>query len=129
MTETEVHAVIESYLEENWVDTSIFFHQVPDFPDAAEEFISLWIIPGGTVQMSVGSTPGWRGVCIIQIDVNIPSRMGTRRAVELGDQVSELFLGKDLSGITVRDKVIHEKVIGDYHRRSIRFNGFYTYTH
>ena len=129
MTEEEVNKTIEEYFGDNWVDTEIFYNQAPQKTSEGTEFVSLWIIPGGTVQVSTGSIAGWRGTCIIQVDVNIPSRTGTRRAVELGDQVSGLFLGKSLSGVTIRDKVIFETVVGDFFRRSIRFNGFYTYTH
>ena len=154
MTETEVYAAIESYFEANWSETPIFYDQVPakmeeavssseyweaEFGEGWEEafgedwdgrsFVALRIFTAGTVQVSTGSTAEWRGACIIQVEINIPLRTGTRRAVKLGDQVSVLFLGKDLSGVTVRDKVTHQRTVGNFYRRVIRFNGFYAYTH
>lgn len=154
MTEAEVCAAIESYFETNWSATPILYDQVPgslgaytsssvgwdeSYGDqwdeafgadwAAGAVVTLRVVFAGTNQTSIGTNPGWRGACLIQFDINTPLRTGTRRAVELGDQVSELFLGKDLSGVTVRDKVIFQTVLGSFYRRVIRFNGFYTYTH
>jgi len=157
MTETEVCAAVETYLDTNWAETPILFDQVLDRPDdhivdltswdeefgdawdkmygaswrtnLTGEYVSLKIISAGTVQTAVGSFPEWRGSCILDISINVPSGTGTRRAVKLGDQISELFLGQDLDGITVRDKVIYQTIVGRFYRRTVRFNGFYTYTH
>ena len=128
MTDQEAVETLESYFNERWVETDIFFSQVPRNPVSGTEFVSFAVLPVLTSQVGIGTYPEFRAFCIVQIDVNIPSGTGTRRAIELGDQVSELFLGKQIDGVTVRDKSVSELVIEDFYRRIIRFNCHYDQT-
>ena len=125
MTDEYATIVLEDYFNENWVDTDIYFNQVPRNPVAGDEFVAFLVLPAGTIQVGLGATPEFRSACVIQVDVNIPAGTGTRRAIGLGDQVSELFLGKQIDGVTIRDKSVNEIEVEGFYRRIISFNGFY----
>lgn len=128
MTDAEAARALEIYFNSNWSTTDIFFNQVPANPPEDTEFVSFWVLPSGTMQVGLGSSPEFRTACVIQIDVNVPVGTGTRRAIELGDQVSTLFLGQQISGITVRNKSVGELVVEEFYRRVVRFEGYYDHT-
>ena len=128
MTDADAARYLESYFYTNWTATEKFFNEVPDKPTIGTEFASFWVIPAMTYQTGLGGSPEYRANCIVQIDINVPSRTGTRRAIELGDQVSELFLGKQIDGITVRDKSARTLEVGSFYRRVVSFNCYYDYT-
>lgn len=125
MTDAEAVAALETYFASNWTETDIFFNQVPGNPVSGTEFVSFWVFNSSTYQTAIATNPEFRTGCVIQVDINIPAGTGTRRAIALGDQVSALFLGKQVSGVTIRDKFVSEVVVEDFYRRVISFNGYY----
>ena len=127
LTDAEATAAVETHFQINWVETNIFWNESPEFPLAGTEFISFWMVPAGTLPTSIGDSPEFRARCIVQIDVNVPASTGTRRAVELGDQVSALFLGKDVGGIVFNEKNVHQTIVGEFFRHILRFSGYYAY--
>ena len=129
LTESEATVAVETHFHSNWVETNIFWNQVPEFPTVGTEFVSFWMVPAGTLPSTIGNYAEFRARCIVQIDINVPASTGTRRAVELGDQVSALFLGVDVGGIIFNEKNIHQTVVGGFHRRILRFSGYYAYSH
>ncbi len=128
MTDADAARYLESYFNTSWTATEKFFNMVPDKPTVGVEFASFWVIPSTTYQTGLGGSPEYRAGSIIQVDINVPARTGTRRAIELGDQVSGLFLGKQIDGITVRDKTVAAFEIESFYRRVVSFNCYYNYT-
>ena len=128
MNDAEAATALELYFYDNWIETEVYFNQVPANPADGDEFVAFWVLPATTIQVGLGATPGFRSACVVQVDVNVPAGTGTRRAIELGDQVSELFLGKQIDGVTIRDKFVNEIVVEGFYRRILSFNGYYDQT-
>jgi len=127
MSDADAHKALEVYFDNNWTETDKFFQQVPAFQDVRTEFVVFKVLFASANAMSIAGDPKFRTSLLVEVSINIPARTGTRRAVELGDQVSNLFLGKEIEGITFRDKMVYQTAIEDWYRMVVSFNGYYDY--
>lgn len=127
LSDANAHKALETYFNSNWTATDKFFQEVPDFPSVRTEFVVFKVLWASSNAVSMADGAKYRTGVIVEIAINVPSRTGARRAATLGDQVSSLFLGKQVEGIVFRDKMTHQTEIGDWFRLVVSFNGYYTY--
>ena len=56
LTESEATVAVETHFHSNWVETNIFWNQVPEFPTVGTEFVSFWMVPAGTLPSTTKSS-------------------------------------------------------------------------
>ena len=91
---------IETRLNGNWTDTPIAYENTPFTPEKGEPFIAPYILTGEGEQASLGSVAVNRWYGLLDIALFVPLDSGTKRAMELVDQLIKLFYHYEVGGLT-----------------------------
>lgn len=91
---------IESFFSGNWVSTEIAFENGPS-PDA-DEWVRISIQNGEAFQASLGDSPAFRYPGMVFIQIFTRKDGGSGRALELADELNDLFKLTVVDGIVFK---------------------------
>lgn len=117
-------AAIEDHFTTEWASaTPISYEEVPYNPVADTPYVSIWINPGATIQISM--PPGYRYTGVVQVDINCPLSDGTKVIAEYADLVTPIFMGQQVSSgtetITFKNLTVFKTIVGDWQRWALTF--------
>lgn len=88
---------IETFFQDNWTETPIFFENTIE--SRLEEWVRLTILNGDAYQASMGDDPAFRYPGVVIVQIRIRKDLGSGRAVDLADIISEMFTNLVLGAI------------------------------
>jgi hypothetical protein len=71
-------------------------------PPEDTPWVRLTILPGQQAQASMGKQRLFRRNGVVVVDIFVPAGSGDGRAKELGDAVTNIFMGRTVSGVIFR---------------------------
>jgi len=112
-------ATLEGYVDTNWTSTPIAWDEVPYSPAAGTSFIKVHVDPAGAEIISMPR--GHRYFGVFFIDIYCPRNQGTATIRGYADEVADMFLNQNISGILLRNMTIYKDVEGDWLMWSLGF--------
>lgn len=96
---------LETYIKNNLTGTNIVFeNQSQD--NKVSEWVRVNILNPASNQVSLGNTPYYRYVGLLIFQIFIKPNTGSGRAMEIADQITSLFRGLTISGMTFKPPVV-----------------------
>jgi hypothetical protein len=100
MSRAAIRQAVESRLSSNWATTPIAWDNVYFSPPANAAFIRCTVLFGDEQQVSMLN--GYRQNGIIDIAIFAPVGVGTATVYTYADTLSNIFRGKQFSGVSCR---------------------------
>lgn len=88
---------IEARLQANFSTTPIKYENQEFDPPDSTPWVALTILPGEGQQVSLGPGGLQRYAGVIQCDIYVPEKSGTKTARQHADSISAIFLNKSFS--------------------------------
>jgi hypothetical protein len=101
-------STIRSRFNTQWISLRptipVFFDNAGDdvTPPQNSAWVRLTVLPGASQQVAMGNTRRWRSAGVVAVQIYVPAASGTGLAQELGDDVTSIFEGVNLSGLIFR---------------------------
>ena len=94
---------IESRFSTQWgTTTPIKYDNIKYVPTAGTSFVALEIHKGASIQASLGTSPLFRGIGIISVNIYTPTGSGTNTGRAYADTAAGIFRNVVFSGIVCK---------------------------
>ena len=103
-------ATIERYVRDNLTGSSLVFENMTQ-PNTVAEWIRVNILNADSKQVSLGDNPYYRYTGLVIFQIFTKPSIGSGRATQVVDQVTAMFRGQRINGITFRPPVMDK--VGD----------------
>lgn len=128
MSFSSVRATIETHISDNWTATPVAYDNVDLDTSGLSEYISINLVEGDNVQATLGDIGTYQAVGVLVIMIFTDKGIGSSRARQLADQLSSLFRGSKIDGMTFKVPSAKRIIYGsDYfqYNLSIPFYAFF----
>jgi hypothetical protein len=99
-------STLESFIQANLVGTNVVFENQSQ-GNKVSEWVRVNILNPDSRQISLGNNPYFRYLGLLIFQIFIKPNVGSGRAMEIADQITALFRGKTISGMTFKPPVIN----------------------
>ena len=105
MTFLAQKAALETYISMNLTGSNLVFENQSQ-SNTVQEWIRVNILNPDGNQISLGNNPYYRYIGLLIFQIFIKPNTGSGRAIEIADQITSLFRGQKISGMTFKPPVI-----------------------
>lgn len=105
MTFQAQKSALETYIKTNLTGTNLVFENQTQ-NNKVSEWVRVNILNPDGKQISLGSNPYYRYIGLLIFQIFIKPNTGSGRAMEIADQITTLFRGLTISGMTFKPPVI-----------------------
>lgn len=98
-------SALESFIQTNLTGTNLVFENQSQ-GNKVTEWVRVNILNPDNRQISLGSNPYFRYLGLLIFQIFIKPNTGSGRAMEIADQITTLFRGQTISGMTFKPPVI-----------------------
>jgi hypothetical protein len=129
MSFSSLRATIETLFSTNWTHTSVEYDNVPIDLEGVNEYVSLAILEGESVQTSLGTDGEYKIPGFVVISVFTQREVGTVRSRVLSDYVATIFRGVKIDTVLFsvpKGSRIHNKTNYFQYNVTVPFTAYFS---